>query len=81
MGKYTKKRSPPKRLGADAQQGSGQRRRLLPQSDSIAAAAAIAARNMQARITATRNEELVAEWRAAVNDANAHLPTAPLLSE
>jgi hypothetical protein len=83
MGKYTKKRSPPKRLGADlvAQEGSGQRRRLPPQSDSIAAAAAIAARNMQARITATRNEELVAEWRTAVNDANAHLPTAPLLSE
>eukprot|EP01046_Picozoa_sp_COSAG06_P032124 COSAG06_NODE_3186_length_5716_cov_103.744169_4_plen_475_part_00 len=38
MGKYTKKRSPPKRLGADAQQGSGQRRRLLPQSDAFRAA-------------------------------------------
>ena len=51
MGKYTKKRSPPKRLGTAAQEGSGQRRRT---SFPVAVAAAIAARNMQSLSAAPR---------------------------
>jgi hypothetical protein len=64
MGKYTKKRSPPKRLGADAQEGSGQRRRTsVPIAEaaagiSIAEAAVIAARNMQTLIAAPRRGAL-----------------------
>jgi hypothetical protein len=70
MGKYTKKRSPPKRLGADAQQGSGQRRRIaaewspsgaLPsQSDAFSATALRQVESAMPILAQNIQEELVA---------------------